>query len=193
MAEENEITGEGISRRNIILFSIAGLLAVLLIVGIILSVLFFTGVLSANDDLETRLAELENGGQSSSESDRDDEDSSGPRLLELPDSNRLDTLYYTFAQPFVVNVLNSRKVMQLNLTISTHYDQQVIDNITKHELAVRSAALEYLSFITEEQIAGTGFRQKVGEELAVVLNAELENVEGFGGIERVLFTEFLMQ
>jgi hypothetical protein len=33
----------------------------------------------------------------------------------------------------------------------------------------------------------------VGDELAVVVNAELEQNEGFGGVERVLFTEFLMQ
>jgi hypothetical protein len=33
----------------------------------------------------------------------------------------------------------------------------------------------------------------VGEELALVVNSELEQNEGFGGIERILFTEFLMQ
>jgi flagellar FliL protein len=83
--------------------------------------------------------------------------------------------------------------MQMNLTMSTHYDQLVIDNIVKHELAVRSAILEHLSFITEEETLEVGFRQRVGDELAVVVNAELEQNEGFGGVERVLFTEFLMQ
>ena len=81
----------------------------------------------------------------------------------------------------------------MNLTMSTHYDQVVIDNIVKHELAVRSAILEHLSFITEEETLEVGFRQRVGDELAVVVNAELEQNEGFGGVERVLFTEFLMQ
>jgi flagellar FliL protein len=83
--------------------------------------------------------------------------------------------------------------MQLNLTISTHYDQVVIENIMKHELAVRSAILDHLSFVTEEQTLEVGFRQKMGDELALVVNSELERAEGFGGIERVLFTEFLMQ
>jgi flagellar FliL protein len=83
--------------------------------------------------------------------------------------------------------------MQLNLTLSTHYDQMVIDNVIKHELAVRSAILEHLSFVKEEETLEVGFRQKMGEELALVVNAELEQTEGFGGIERILFTEFLMQ
>ena len=122
-----------------------------------------------------------------------EEDPNAPQLLELPDTNRLDTLYHQFAQVFVVNVAESRKVMQLNLTLSTHYDQMVIDNVIKHELAVRSAILEHLSFVTEDETLEVGFRQKMGEELALVVNAELEQTEGFGGIERILFTEFLMQ
>ncbi len=69
----------------------------------------------------------------------------------------------------------------------------MIDNVIKHELAVRSAILEHLSFITEEETLADDFRQRVGEELVVVINAELEFVEGFGGIERALFTEFLVQ
>jgi flagellar FliL protein len=138
-----------------------------------------------------RLNAIEGG---SAEISSQPEDNSGePQLLELPDTNRLDTLYHQFAQVFVVNVSNSRKVMQLNLTLSTHYDQMVVDNVMKHELAVRSAILDHLSFVTEEQTLEVGFRQRMGDELALVVNSELERNEGFGGIERILFTEFLMQ
>ena len=63
----------------------------------------------------------------------------------------------------------------------------------QHELAVRAAILEHLSFVTEPETIEEGFRQRMGEELALVVNAELEQLEGFGGIERILFTEFLMQ
>ena len=41
--------------------------------------------------------------------------------------------------------------MQMNLTVSTHYDQMVIDNVVKHEFAVRAAILEHLSFVTEAE------------------------------------------
>ena len=138
-----------------------------------------------------RLNAIEGG--SAEISSQPEDDSGEPQLLELPDTNRLDTLYHQFAQVFVVNVSNSRKVMQLNLTLSTHYDQMVVDNVIKHELAVRSAILDHLSFVTEEQTLEVGFRQRMGDELALVVNSELERNEGFGGIERILFTEFLMQ
>ena len=192
MAEEN-VAGSpgGINRRTIIIIAAAGLAGILLLVGIMMGILYLSGALNSNDELIERLNAIEGGGAAmSSDSEADP---NAPQLLELPDTNRLDTLYHQFAQVFVVNVAESRKVMQLNLTLSTHYDQMVIDNVIKHELAVRSAILEHLSFVTEGETLEVGFRQKMGEELALVVNAELEQTEGFGGIERILFTEFLMQ
>ena len=192
MAEES-VAGSpgGINRRTIIIIAGAGLAGILLLVGIMMGILYLSGALNSNDELIERLNAIEGGGAAmSSDSEADP---NAPQLLELPDTNRLDTLYHQFAQVFVVNVAESRKVMQLNLTLSTHYDQMVIDNVIKHELAVRSAILEHLSFVTEGETLEVGFRQKMGEELALVVNAELEQTEGFGGIERILFTEFLMQ
>lgn len=192
MAEES-VAGSpgGINRRTIIIIAAAGLAGILLLVGIMMGILYLSGALNSNDELIERLNAIEGGGAAMSSAS--EEDPNAPQLLELPDTNRLDTLYHQFAQVFVVNVAESRKVMQLNLTLSTHYDQMVIDNVIKHELAVRSAILEHLSFVTEEETLEVGFRQKMGEELALVVNAELEQTEGFGGIERILFTEFLMQ
>ena len=192
MAEEN-VAGStgGINKRTIIIIAAAGLAGILLLVGIMMGILYFSGALNSNDELIERLNAIEGGGAAMSSDS--EEDPNAPQLLELPDTNRLDTLYHQFAQVFVVNVSESRKVMQLNLTLSTHYDQMVIDNVIKHELAVRSAILEHLSFVTEEETLEVGFRQKMGDELALVVNAELEQTEGFGGIERILFTEFLMQ
>ena len=192
MAEEN-VAGStgGINKRTIIIIAAAGLAGILLLVGIMMGILYFSGALNSNDELIARLNAIEGGGAAMSSDS--EEDPNAPQLLELPDTNRLDTLYHQFAQVFVVNVSESRKVMQLNLTLSTHYDQMVIDNVIKHELAVRSAILEHLSFVTEEETLEVGFRQKMGDELAMVVNAELEQTEGFGGIERILFTEFLMQ
>jgi len=191
MADEKIEKKEAISRRTLLIIAAACLGSILLVTGILIGILFLTGAFDSDDEIIRRLNAIEGGG---TEIGSESEVSAGePALLELPDSNRLDTLYHQFAQVFIVNVSNSRKVMQLNLTISTHYDQVVIENIMKHELAVRSAILDHLSFVTEEQTLEVGFRQKMGDELALVVNSELERTEGFGGIERVLFTEFLMQ
>ncbi len=53
MADEIVEPSEGgNSRRNLILLGVAAFLAVLLVVAIIFGILFFTGVLSTNEDLE---------------------------------------------------------------------------------------------------------------------------------------------
>ena len=191
MVDENTADKDKIGRKTLLIIAAACLGSILVVTGLITSVLFLTGAFDSDDEVMRRLNAIEGG---SAGINSQPEDNSGePQLLELPDTNRLDTLYHQFAQVFVVNVSNSRKVMQLNLTLSTHYDQMVIDNVMKHELAVRSAILDHLSFVTEEQTLEVGFRQRMGDELALVVNSELERNEGFGGIERILFTEFLMQ
>ena len=191
MVDENVVEKDKIGRGTLQIIAAACLGSILLMTGLITSILFLTGAFDSDDEIIRRLNAIEGGGAEISPSPEVDTDE--PALLELPDANRLDTLYHQFAQVFIVNVSNSRKVMQLNLTLSTHYDQLVVDNVIKHELAVRSAILDHLSFVTEEQTREVGFRQKIGDELALVVNSELERNEGFGGIERVLFTEFLMQ
>jgi flagellar FliL protein len=191
MVDENTIEKDKIGRRTLLIIAAAALGSILLITGLITGILFLTGAFDSDEEIMRRLNAIEGG--SAEISSQPEDDSGEPQLLELPDTNRLDTLYHQFAQVFVVNVSNSRKVMQLNLTLSTHYDQMVVDNVIKHELAVRSAILDHLSFVTEEQTLEVGFRQRMGDELALVVNSELERNEGFGGIERILFTEFLMQ
>jgi flagellar FliL protein len=94
---------------------------------------------------------------------------------------------------FTANLANSRKVMQISITVMTHYDQLVIDNVTKHEPSIRAAILARLSLVDEQQSMAPDFRTTMAEELRLVINSELEAAEDFGGIERVLFTEFLMQ
>ena len=191
MVDENTVEKDKIGRRTLLIIAAAALGSILLITGLITGILFLTGAFDSDDEIMRRLNAIEGG--SAEISSQPEDDSGEPQLLELPDTNRLDTLYHQFAQVFTVNVSNSRKVMQLNLTLSTHYDQMVVDNVIKHELAVRSAILDHLSFVTEEQTLEVGFRQRMGDELALVVNSELERNEGFGGIERILFTEFLMQ
>ena len=194
MAEEKtKAPADGIGRRTIIIIAAAGLGSIFLVTGLILGILYFTGALSGNDEIIDRLNAIEGGSEGPALSSSSEDNPDAPQLLEIPDTNRLDTLYHQFAQVFVANVADSRKVMQMNLTVSTHYDQMVIDNVVKHELAVRAAILEHLSFVTESETIEQGFRQKMGQELALVVNSELEQLEGFGGIERILFTEFLMQ
>jgi flagellar basal body-associated protein FliL len=75
----------------------------------------------------------------------------------------------------------------------THYDQLVIDNVINNEDAVRAAINEALSETTEAEVMMPNFRQMLEERVRIRINAMLERLEDFGGIESVLFTEFLVQ
>ena len=134
MAEENTTApASGIGRRTIIIIAAAGLGSIFLVTGLILGILYFTGALSGNDEIIDRLNAIEGGSEGPALSSSSEDNPDAPQLLEIPDTNRLDTLYHQFAQVFVANVADSRKVMQMNLTVSTHYDQMVIDNVVKRD------------------------------------------------------------
>jgi flagellar FliL protein len=116
-----------------------------------------------------------------------------PQLMVTPSPSRLATLYYEMQRPLTANLSGSRRVMQVTVAIMTHYDQMVVDNIVKHELAIRSALLTVLANTPEENLTRENFRLEIGEEMRISINSVLEQFEDFGGVESVYFTEFLIQ
>lgn len=101
--------------------------------------------------------------------------------------------YYAFEKPLLSNVASSRKVMQVTLTIMTHYDERVIKNLKTHELALRAGILDVMRQKTDADLLRPDFRKALAEDLRLVINSLLEKYEGFGGIEEVMFTEFVVQ
>ena len=101
--------------------------------------------------------------------------------------------YYAFEKPLLSNVAGSRKVMQVTLTIMTHYDERVIKNLKTHELALRAGILDLMRQKTDADLLRPDFRKALAEDLRLVINSLLEKYEGFGGIEEVMFTEFVVQ
>jgi flagellar FliL protein len=93
----------------------------------------------------------------------------------------------------LANLTNSRKVIQVQLAIMTHYDERVFKNVKKHEFALRSAALDVMRQTTEDQLGQPDFRKTLAEKIRLELNAVLEKFEDFGGIEEVYFTSFVVQ
>ncbi len=109
------------------------------------------------------------------------------------DSTRWKFNYYSLEKPMLSNLSGSRKVMQVTLTVMTHYDDRVIKNIKTHELALRAGILDVMRTKTEADIKDPDFRKQLAEEVRVVINSLLEKYEGFGGIEEVMFSEFVVQ
>jgi flagellar FliL protein len=75
----------------------------------------------------------------------------------------------------------------------THYDDRVIKNVKTHELALRAGILDLMRTKTEADLKDPDFRKQLAEEIRVVINSLLEKYEGFGGIEEVMFSEFVVQ
>ncbi|NBW52182.1 MAG: hypothetical protein EBQ76_07045 [Betaproteobacteria bacterium] len=119
----------------------------------------------------------------------------GPEKLQrgAPEAKQYDSRYKELSRPLVSNLSGSKKVMQVTVAIMTHYDDTVIKNIEKHEFALRAAALDVIRLTTDSEVDKPIFRIELAEKVRLAMNAVLERYEGFGGIEQVLFTEFVVQ
>jgi flagellar FliL protein len=198
VAEDKNSSGDDVKKKLPIVPILIGVLVVLVVaVGAVFATLMLTGGFS-DEALESELAEIESaatGAQSSAGLD-DGTDAAPPiepQLLVTPVPPRLATLYYEMTRPLTANLTGSRRVMQVTIAIMTHYDQLVVDNIVKHEMAIRSALLTVLSNTPEANLERPDFRLELGEEMRIGINSVLEQFENFGGVESVYFTEFLIQ
>ena len=186
--EEDEGKKKGGNR---LLWIIIGVLSVLLIVGgTIMGTLYMSGFFDkqAENSVEEELAALE-------EETAEEEDplASAPTPKPMPDRERFEATYHELERPLTSNIAYSRKVIQLKVAFMTYFDERVFDNVQRHEMAIRAAILDHLRLITEEQLAEPDFRANLGEEIQLKVNAMLEELENFGGIEQVHFTEFVVQ
>lgn len=146
-----------------------------------------------NKDAEAAIAALE--AAATAQAIADAEAAAGPDKVQLdsPELSKFQQSYYQLEKELVVNIANSRKVMQASVAIMTHYDERVISNVEKHSFPLRNAMLIVMSQQTEQSIVDPEFRRLLAEELKLVMNATLEQLEDFGGIEDVYLTEFVVQ
>ena len=68
-----------------------------------------------------------------------------------------------------------------------------MENVDSHQLALRSEMLSVLSSFSVEQLQDKEGRQALLDQLRDAMNAKLEELEGFGGVEGVHFTSFVVQ
>ena len=112
---------------------------------------------------------------------------------ETPSVDTFVTSYFEFDGNFTSNLRESRKFLQLGVGISTQYDETVVSNVELHQLALRSEILGTVSDFTEEDISGKEGRDRLAAKMVEAINAKLEILEGFGGIDSVHFTSFVLQ
>ena len=120
--------------------------------------------------------------------------SGSPKLnKKSPDSPRFEYTYHQLKKDFLSNLMSSKKVMSIQISIMTRYDDRVIENVDKHEAALRSAVLDVLRQTTDADLVKPEFRKDLAIKIRDAMNSLLEKLEDFGGIEEVFFTSFVVQ
>lgn len=112
---------------------------------------------------------------------------------ETPKDEIYRTLYFEFPEKITTNLKNSRRFLQLGIGVSTKYDEEILVNVENNLPALKAELLAALSDYSDEMIEGREARKTLAEDLRTVINATLEELEGFGGIEGVHLTSFVIQ
>ena len=112
---------------------------------------------------------------------------------DTPSTDTFVTSYYTFPDNFTTNLKGSKAFLQVSVGVSTQYDETVIANVEMHQLALRSEVLGVVSEFTVEEVEGKMGRDDLADGIKNAINSRLEELEGFGGVEGVYFTAFVLQ
>ena len=112
---------------------------------------------------------------------------------DTPSTDTVVTSYYTFPDNFTTNLKGSKAFLQVSVGVSTQYDETVIENVEMHQLALRSEVLGVVSEFTVEEVEGKTGRDQLADSIKDAINKRLEELEGFGGVEGVYFTAFVLQ
>jgi|TARA_B100000287_G_C20655984_1_gene788552 flagellar FliL protein len=209
MAEENNQEEEKKSPIKLILMIVGGI--ALLGIGLGLGIFMGGGdssdpsteisqIIEKKENPEENKDEEENSEEVAEECTEEEKDADGncpvgPKKIPkiTPEEEIFATTYYEFPGNFTTNLKGSKKFLQLSLGVSTQYDEQVMENVDSHQLALRSEILTIMSTFSADDIAGREGKQSLADALKDGINGVLMKVEGFGGVENVHFTSFVLQ
>lgn len=194
----DQSTPEGKSKRGgilkILLFVVGGL--VLVGIGLGAGFFLFAQNVTPSEEIDMIIErKLQEAGQLPPSQEDGAEEETGPTRTARPvdASETFITSYFEFPGNFTTNLRGSRKFLQVGIGVSTQYDQTVISNVEMHQLALRSEVLGVISEFTEDDVQGKEGRDAIALRMRDAINGKLTVLEGFGGIEGVHFTSFVLQ
>ena len=186
---------------TILIFVVAGF--ILVAVGLGVGYLIFGGSQNTPQDIANEIVTKQNGEEGSSSEDEDCEKDEEGQCIEETDPEKISketpkaevfqTLYYEIPGSLTTNLKGSRRFLQISVGVSTKYDQKILDNVESHLPSLKAVILAALSDYTEEQVTGREARKLLSNDIRDVMNLKLEELEGFGGVEEVLLTSYVMQ
>lgn len=194
---DDELENDGSGKKPLLRYLLLGTAALIVVAVTVLATMFFVSAgpfaTDSGSQIEETIQQLELEAEEARA--RAEELARGPAkdTLEAPELTRFENTYKEMERPLVANIVNSRKVMQVKVAIMTHYDDRVVANIEKHDFAIRSEILDVMRTVDEAKLSEDSFRKELAEKLKMAINSVLEKYEDFGGVEEVLFTEFVVQ
>ena len=176
--------------KKLLIFGGGGLL--LITIGLGAGYLIFGG---AQPDPSEEIEEIIERKMQEREAAEEEADNATPQKMskDTPEEEAFETIYHEFPGTFTTNLAGSRKMLQVGVGVSTQYDDTVMMNVESHQLALRSVILGVISDFSEDDVKGATGRDKLAAALRDGINARLEVLENFGGIEEVHFTSFVLQ
>lgn len=109
-----------------------------------------------------------------------------------PDPRLFQARYIPIEGNFVSNLGGSGYV-QLGIGVRSFYDESVAQAVTHHQMAIRSAVLASLAEQSPEALATSEGKRALRRDLTRIIDQVLRSNEGFGGVDDVYFTSFVMQ
>ncbi len=192
--EATEVVEEEPKKKKPIVLIIGGVIGlIVLIVGIVLGTLFFTGYFNPKPVVDPEHAEADAHGAGDGHGDKKADNKPGKKTKDSPELTRFEYTYLQIEREFLVNVSGSKKVMSVQIAVMTHYDDRVFENVKKHDFAIRSAVMDVMRLTTDADLVKPDFRKELAVKIRDSMNSLLEKYEDFGGIEEIHFTNFIVQ
>ena len=109
------------------------------------------------------------------------------------DPAKFQPTYYPIEEKFTANLQEGDGFVQIELGVATYYDERVVEAVKLHEIPIRSAVIETLGSQSSLALATPQGKAKLRGALRQSINDVLKHKEGFGGIDDVYFTTFIIQ
>ena len=101
--------------------------------------------------------------------------------------------YFQVQAPFTSNMADTDSFAQISIAVSTYYDSRVIQAMQTHEMAIRSAILMMLAEQEEFTLSTPQGKEALQKKLKAIINQVLKQKTGYGGVDNVYFTNFVIQ
>lgn len=186
-------------KSKLIFFVMIAAGALVLIGGSVGATLYFTGFFSPKPAVEGKEGEHGAEGEHAEGEHAEGGDHEAPgggeekASAEIPEKEKFKAEYKAIERDFTINVPNSKKFVQFKVAYKTFYGTEIIERVTKHQIAIEAAILAAAGQFGEEEMVSVDGRARIATALRDAMNDVLIRNEDFGGIEEVMFTAFVFQ